>query len=367
MCRKFLTALLGSCSLFLLSGLPASGETTFTDQGGQTITLSEPIQKAVTIPIPSASMFIALDGDTSRLAGMHRLSKSAMEGFLLGRFFPQALNIRDDVVGEGFMPNVETLAALNPDIVFQWGSWGEDIIEPIRNAGLRVALFKYGTQEYLEGWISMFGSVLGKEEKAHTILAWHHATRKKLETAVAEIPEEERPRVLYLLRYASGLKVSGRDTYNDFSIRLAGGKNVAKEAAQFAEVNEEQLILWDPEVILLNGFEKGVCPEDLYSNPKLASLSAVRNRRIYKMPLGGYRWDPPNQESPLMWQWLATVLHPEKFHWDLRKEMTEKYLYLYGKKPTSQDFEQIFRVAMNKSSSNYETFFLPEEGALQNP
>jgi iron complex transport system substrate-binding protein len=353
------TALLGTLSL-LLWGIPASGETVFTDQGGQEIVLSEPIQRAVTIPIPSASMFIAMDGGTSRLAGMHRLSKSAMKDFLLGRFFPEALDIRDDVVGEGFMPNVETLAALDPDIVFQWGSWGEDIITPIRNAGLRVALFQYGTQEYLEGWISMFGAVLGKEEKARTILDWHQNTRKKLEQEVAAIPQEERPRVLYLLRYAAGLQVSGRDTYNDFSIALAGGENAAREAAQFAEVNEEQLLLWDPEVILLNGFEKGVAPEDLYTNPKLASLSAVRNRRVYKMPLGGYRWDPPNQESPLMWQWLAMVLHPERFHWDLQKEMTEKYLYLYGKEPTHQDFEQIFQVAMNGDSLGYEKF-LPQE------
>ena len=146
----------------------------------------------------------------------------------MGRFFPQALNIRDDVVGDGFMPNVETLAALDPDIVFQWGSWGEDIITPIRNAGLRVALFQYGTQEYLEGWISMFGAVLGKEEKAQAILDWHHATRESLEKAVAEIPRKERPRVLYLLRYASGLKVSGRDTYNDFFHPPGGGRKCGK-------------------------------------------------------------------------------------------------------------------------------------------
>ena len=72
-------AVLSGLIPLLLWGLPASGETVFTDQGGQEIVLSEPVQRAVTIPIPSASMFIAMDGDTSRLAGMHRLSKSAMK------------------------------------------------------------------------------------------------------------------------------------------------------------------------------------------------------------------------------------------------------------------------------------------------
>lgn len=25
---------------------------------------------------------------------------------------------------------------------------------------------------------------------------------------------------------------------------------------------------------------------------------AVKSKRVYKVPLGGYRWDPPSQESP---------------------------------------------------------------------
>ena len=86
---------------------------------------------------------------------------------------------------------------------------------------------------------------------------------------------------------------------NNFYINLARGQNVASDMGMFVEVGVEQIIAWDPEVILLNGFEAKLSPHDVYNNELLADVSAVKNRRVYKMPLGGYRWDPPNQESPL--------------------------------------------------------------------
>ena len=106
--------------------------------------------------------------------------------------------------------------------------------------------------------------------------------------------------------------MAGKGTYNDFYINLTGGQNVGQDASGFVEVNVEQIMAWDPEVILLNGFEGDLTVDDVYDNPMLAGVSAVKNRRVYKIPLGGYRWDPPNQESPLMWEWLSMVLHPKR-------------------------------------------------------
>jgi len=41
----------------------------------------------------------------------------------------------------------------------------------------------------------------------------------------------------------------------------------------------------------------------------------VKNRRVYKIPLVGYRWDPPSAEWPLMWRWAAQKQHPELFNY----------------------------------------------------
>ena len=55
----------------------------FQDQRERTVTLEGEAQRVVTIPIPAASMFIAVDGGTDRLAGMHQLSKTAIAGRIL--------------------------------------------------------------------------------------------------------------------------------------------------------------------------------------------------------------------------------------------------------------------------------------------
>ncbi len=45
------------------------------DQRDRTVTLTGEAKRVVTIPIPAASMFMAVDGGTDRLVGMHQLSK----------------------------------------------------------------------------------------------------------------------------------------------------------------------------------------------------------------------------------------------------------------------------------------------------
>lgn len=288
---------------------------------------------------------------------MNPSAKQALKEGILGRFFPKAADIDSNIVlGEGFAPNVETLLTLNPDVVFQWGDRGDDIVKPIEAAKLPVVLLKYGTQEDLETWIGMFGTVLGRSGRADEILAWHRSERASLDKAVAAIPAEKRPKILYLYRYGDGIKIGGKNSYFDAFIKMAGGLNPAEEAPSESQINEEQLLAWDPDIILLNGFQSALSPDDIYANKNLAGVKAIKDRRVYKMPLGGYRWDPPNQESPLMWKWLAMLAHPETFSWDLRGEIEKAYEYLYSQAPTPQDIDGILRMGMNASAANYGRF-----------
>jgi iron complex transport system substrate-binding protein len=334
---------------------------TFTDQRDRTVTLEQTAERVVTIPIPAASMFMSVDGGTEKLVGMHPLSKTAIKGQILETFYPEAMSIPSDIAGPGFnfTPNVEALLALDPDLVFQWGHLNDDIIDPLLNAGLNVALIKIGKEEFTRRWLTMMGAVTGNEEKAAQMIAWRDDVLKEIKTETDNIPAAEKPRVLYFMNYLSKLRVAGGKSYNNFYIDLAGGVNVASELGMFVEVGPEQIIAWDPEVILLNGFEKKLSPKDVYDNPLFADLSAVKNRRVYKMPLGGYRWDPPNQESPLTWLWLSMVLHPQRFDWDLPGRIDSNYKTMYGQGVSADDVKKILRFSMNKDAANY-GIFAPE-------
>jgi len=71
------------------------------------------------------------------------------------------------------------------------------------------------------------------------------------------------------------------------------------------------------------------------------------------MPLGGYRWDPPNQESPLTWMWLGMLAYPESHNYNLKLEMDRSYKMLYGKNISENDIKQILKVKLNKQSYKY--------------
>jgi iron complex transport system substrate-binding protein len=96
-------------------------------------------------------------------------------------------------------------------------------------------------------------------------------------------------------------------------------------------------------------------PQDIYSDPVWQSVSAVRSRRVYKVPLGGYRWDPPGQESPLMWHWLSDIAFPGEQS-GLRGKVTEYFQFLYNHQPTGQELDRILWSAENSDSANYQQF-----------
>ena len=87
----------------------------------------------------------------------------------------------------------------------------------------------------------------------------------------------------------------------------------------------------------------------------LSEVVAVKNHRVYKLPVGGFIWDAPNQETPLYWQWLAMIFHPEKFTVPLREEIRQRYQQLYGYQVTEDQIDGILQMEMNSESRSYQS------------
>jgi iron complex transport system substrate-binding protein len=301
-------------------------------------------------------MLIAVDQKTDHLVGMNSIAKSAIVEGILGRIFPAAREIRSDIVGQNFVPNVEALAAARPDLVIQWGGRGDDIVKPLTNAGLAVALILYGTETQARGYMTMSGTALGKMPRVESLLAWRSKVENEIAAIAAKIPPERKPKVLHLGAALTQLSAAGAGGYSDFYIRLGGGLNAATDMNGARAVNAEQIAAWDPDIILLNSFEDKLTVERIYQDPILSFTAAARTKRVYKMPLGGYRWDPPNQESPLVWMWLAGLMHPGLFKYDLRAEMRAAYAALYGHQLSDAEIDEILRMPMQGNAAHYAQF-----------
>ncbi|MEU0685546.1 ABC transporter substrate-binding protein [Streptomyces uncialis] len=328
---------------------------TVTDQRGVEVSFDGPVSRIATTVIPSPSILAAVAGGVDRIVGINESTLLANKQGIFGEMFPASRRTRT-VSGSDFVPNVETLLSLEPDVVIQWGDMGDEVVAPLENAGFKVIGLTYGTQEKLETWISLFGTLTGEDKRADRLVSWMHTERDEVGTLV-RAHQGKPQKVLYLRAAADGWTSYNGSGYMNFCTELVGGVNPAKDLkAASPQVSTEQILEWDPDVVLLSAFDEKP-PSALYDDARLAGVRAVRDRRVYKIPLGGYRWDPPCCESPLMWRWMAQVLHPSAAARNgLRAHITRTFDRLYGYRISPAQIDDVLRFDLNSGSAGHDGF-----------
>ncbi|MGO1164499.1 ABC transporter substrate-binding protein [Brucella sp. C7-11G] len=336
---------------------------TFMDVTGQEITLPGPAKRIVTLPQPGAATVIAVDGVSEHLVGMNPSSRKAFETGLLKKMFPNAASIESGIVaegGNGWMPNIEAIAALKPDIVIQWGRRGDELVAPLRNAGIPVALMvgggNGGTEELARENIRLVANILGKQDTAEGLFKWRDQVIAQIRTTLDARPNVAKPKILHLRSSKGKFTATGEKSYQNFYITLVGGENAAAGLGVQAEVNAEQIASWNPDIIMLTAHEADAGRETILSHEVLSQTNAAKTGRVYKTPNGGYVWDSASHESPFTWMWLANLAHPDIFHFDLRREMKAGFERLYNYTPTEEDIDAVLKFDLNAGAANYEQF-----------
>ena len=333
---------------------PSSSALTLEDQRGKKISLDGPVKRIVTLPMPAASIMVAVDRSAKHLVGIHDASWAAAKQSILGTMFPDVLKVPHDVGTQDFAPNVEGILALKPDVVVQWASQGDEIITPLESAELTVLGVNYGTIEDVGEWFRMFSTMLGRPERGQAMATRLDAGRAAIE-AVAAKRSARAPKVLYFNRFSESLTVQGAGSFNEDYVRLIGAENVSSDVKGLVEVDLEQVLDWDPEVVVLGNFDEAM-PDDVYGDRRWRDVNAVKARRVYRAPLGGYRWDPPSHESPLMWTWLSQVAFPDGTDGGLREKIVDDYKYFYGHTPTPSEIDTMLWTEANGGSADYDQF-----------
>ncbi|MGW0045523.1 ABC transporter substrate-binding protein [Rhodococcus sp. NPDC003348] len=327
---------------------------TIVDQRGETITLDGPADKVAFTVMPAPSIFAAVDRSYDRIVGINQSTLVANQGGMFATMFPNSTSSAV-VAGSDFVPNVETLLQLDPDVVVQWGDRGPDITKPIESAGFPVVGLEYGTQEDLESWITLFAQIAGKPERGEELVAWQHSEISEMREKVAG-QDGARPRAMILSKTGDTFSTTTDSGYDGFQFDLVGADQVSKGfVSDSGQVNPEQILAWNPEVIFLSGFDQST-PADIYADPRLATVSAVQNKRVYKTPLGGYRWQVPSAESPLMWNWMHQVLYPGERTGELREDMRAAFDDLFAYEISEDEIDKVLRFDLNSDAANYDQF-----------
>lgn len=346
--KKFLSCML-MASMFILGHIKAEGKVV-TDLTGREVEISDNINKIAIVPIPWASLAFAVDGGSSKLVGMHPSAKKAYDISILKEIAPEMGKVNSTFVDKNFNMNYEELAILKPELVVLW-DYQNDAQEKLEQMHIPSVAIKYGTLENVQKGIKLLGQILNKEEKADKLINYHKNTNSYFAQKEPQLQNVKKKKILYIRD--SQLTVATGTSVNNIMINIAGGENVTKDvkAGNWTKVTMEQVMVWNPDIIILSNFDS-IVPEDIYGN-KIAgqnwsNIAAVKNKRVYKAPIGIYRWDAPCAETPLMIKWIGKLTAPEVFNdYDLRKDIKDFYSEFFNYKLSNEQLDEILNTKLN--------------------
>ena len=296
------------------------------------------------LPLPSVYA-VYKGGNVDGLISMPPDSLNAAKNSILAKYAPDILNVSIDYYKGGEL-NMEELLKLKPDVVFYAG--GEEERQQFVNAGIPAVGFSTvtpngpNTIETLNAWISLMEQVFEEGSKVTGITEYAKEAQDEINKRLADIPEDQRKKVLMIGHYSSTNFTLGG--FSDYWISVTGGINVGKGTQ--GNVNMEQVYSWAPDIIFISTLSD-FFPEDFYNNTTVegadwSGVPAVINKQVYKFPLGMHRWWPPSTDAPLSLWWIAKTTYPEKFEdINMDEKIKEYYKKFYGMDLTEEDVNSI--------------------------
>ena len=300
---------------------------TFTDSIGRTVELPAEIEKvAVSGPLAQIVLF-ALCPD--KLVGIASAWDASAEQYLATEYYnlPELGQLYG---GQGEL-NLETLLASGAEIVIDVGEPKDSAVEDLDALQEQTGIpFVHvtATTETMGDAYRKLGELVGMPDAAEELAAY--CDRIYAQTlALAECVEKVN--LLYCLGDA-GLNVIAQGSYHAEIIDLLSNNLAIVEAPSSKgtgnEVDMEQILLWNPDVILF-------APDSIYATVRedatWQEVAAIRNGTYYEVPLGPYNWMgfPPSVQRYLGMLWMAKLLYPEAATYDLYTEVAAYFKLFY--------------------------------------
>ena len=265
---------------------------TVTDDAGREVTIDSEPMRIVSLA-PSNTEIVAALGLLDRLVGVTSFDD----------YPPEVADI--DVIGDFAGPNLEAVAAAQPDLVLATTGVQADVIGQLEDLGATVVAVDPTDLAGLFASIEMVGAATGASEAA---LALTTSMRDDLATVTDAIGDAE-PVTCFLEIAQDPLFTAGAGTLLDDLITAAGGVNVVTEPGWVA-YSLEQLVVDDPEVYLAT-LGSMSDPSDLASRPGYSELSAVTSGRVHVLDDNLVSRPGPRVVEGV--RLIAAALHPEAF------------------------------------------------------
>lgn len=284
-----------------LEATATSAPLVFTDGLQRTVEFSSAPQRIVSLA-PSATEILYAVGAGEQMVGRDSFSN-----------YPEEAKALADVGGSMGDYSYEAIANLQPDLVVATEINTPDQVKALEDLGIKVYYIANPVAlEDLYPILATMGEITGHSDAATALVDSLKARVEAVSTKTASAAST--PVVFYELDGTDPAKpwTAGPGTFIDQLIALAGGKNAASElSGAWAQISVEELLVQDPQVILLGDAAYGMTAEQVAARTGWDSLQAVSTGQVY-----AFNDDLVSRPGPRLvdaLEELSKLLHPELY------------------------------------------------------
>ncbi|MCL2653441.1 MAG: ABC transporter substrate-binding protein [Propionibacteriaceae bacterium] len=339
-CLSLVGCAAGSTGQSASPSSPTSDTYTFTDDVGRQVQLPTDIQRIAPSGPMAQLVLFALCPD--KLVGLASMFSDSQFQYLDQKY--QSLPVFGNFYSNTL--NLESVLNANPQVVIDIGDVKPSSVADLdgiqAKTGIPTVFVKMDSLDAMVSAYQTLGQVTGDQDQAEALGNYISQTLADVQQKVATIPESSRPSVFY--GQNDGLTAAVAGTTHTAVIDAVGATNVAQipsgAGAGTASISMEQLMVWQPDIILL---APGTAFGSVGSDPAWQGLDAIKSGRYYEIPDGPYNWidSPPSINQVLGIVWLANLLYPDVFSYDMVQRTQEFYQLFYHCNVTQAQVNQL--------------------------
>jgi iron complex transport system substrate-binding protein len=282
--------------VFCLLTVPPVHGRVLVDQIGRTVEFAEPLMRVVSLaPNLTEISYEVGGGDT--LVGATRFAN-----------FPEAA-ARLPKVGSYVALDIEKIVSLKPQLCLAIRDGNpKAAVDRLEALGIPVYVFDPQSLEAIVDTVERLGALYRQEARAAALADGYRQRLARVAAQVAGVTQH--PEVFFQID-AQPVISAGFDTFLHQLLTRSGSINLAADRTGYPKYSWEELLVLEPEVVLLASMGGGYSEQELRSLwQEWPQIPAVHNNRLYVVDADLFDRPTPRLIDAL--EYLVGLLHPEQ-------------------------------------------------------
>jgi iron complex transport system substrate-binding protein len=279
----------------------SSAGITLQDGLGRTVTLKQPAARIISLA-PSNTEILYAIGAGSQMVGRDTYSD-----------YPKEAKDVQEIGGPSFGSSKELITKLQSDLILAAEINSPDQVTELEKLGMTVYYLKNPKDMAgLYANLETAGQLTGHSSDAAALIESLKKRVAAVDAAVAK--STTKPVVFYEVDGSDPAKpwTTGPGSFMDKMIQQAGGANAgAKLPLEWAQISQEELIVQNPDIVLLGDAKFGMTAESVKQRAGWDAIKAVKDGNVFP-----FDDDTASRPGPRLvdgLEALAKTIHPELF------------------------------------------------------